>query len=115
MHQQLAISHHAQHRQARRNISVDDIHFVLANGQRLYCAGAMHVFLGRRDLPGERHTYQRYARLEGTVLVLRDRGSHLVLITVYRDRQGLRAIKAKAPYDRAGRRRTEKARARLQA
>jgi hypothetical protein len=114
MHSQLAISRHAKHRQARRNVSVDDIHFVLANGQRFYCAGAMHVFLGRRDLPGERYVYQRYAHLEGTVLVLCDRGSHLVLITIYRNRQGLRSIKAKAPYDRT-RRRPENLRPWLQA
>jgi hypothetical protein len=114
MSYQLAVTHHATHRQARRNVSNDDIAFVLANGQQIYCAGAMHVFLGRRDLPGERELYQRYARLEGTVLVLHDYGSHLVLITVYRDRQGLRSIKAKAPYDRT-RRRTENVRSRLQA
>ena len=104
----LTISHHAYKRQARRNLSESDILFVLDYGQWFHSAGALHVFLGRRDLPAERELYRRYAHLEGTILVIHDAGTHLLLITVYRNRQGLKRIKHKAPYDRASHRRPEK-------
>lgn len=91
---------HAQQRKARRNLSNADIEFVLEYGQRMHCAGAMHVFLGRRDLPHERVLHQRHAHLEGTVLVIRVTQRQLILLTVYRNRQALRSIRAKARYNR---------------
>lgn len=97
-------SRHALHRQARRNLSDADVRFVLEHGQRIYCAGAMHIFLGRRDIPRERDIYQRYAHLEGTVLVLNIDCSRPVLMTAYRNRQALKTIRAKAHYDRRGQR-----------
>jgi hypothetical protein len=92
-------SHHARHRTAQRNLSDADVRFVLEYGQRHYCAGALHVFLGRRDIPLERELYQRHAHLEGTVLILQILGSELLLITAYRNRQALKAIRTKQPYD----------------
>jgi len=92
-------SHHARQQQARRNLSDADVQFVLEYGQRRFSAGAMHVFLGGRDLPKQRAIYQRFRHLEGTVLVVRVTNAELVLITVYRNRQTLKKIRAKHRYD----------------
>ena len=73
--------------------------FVLAHGRRVYCAGALHIFLGRRDIPSDKVTYQRFARLEGTVLVLADEAAPLVVITVYRNRRGFKGIRLKKKYE----------------
>jgi hypothetical protein len=93
---------HALSRQAQRNLSADDIQFVLAHGRRVHAAGALHVFLGGRDLPSDKALARRYGRLEGTVLVLHVSGDEFVLVTAYRNRRGLKAVRAKAKYDRRG-------------
>jgi hypothetical protein len=93
---------HALHRQAQRNLSDDDVQFVLRNGRRVHCAGALHVFLGGRDIPADKELARRYARLEGTVLVLAHTADGLALVTAYRNRRGLKAVRAKAKYDRRG-------------
>lgn len=94
---------HALHRQAQRNLSDDDIQFVIEHGRRVYCAGALHVFLGGRDIPAGKAVARRYGRLEGTVLVLAGTADELVLVTAYRNRRGLKAVRAKAKYDRRAR------------
>lgn len=94
---------HAVYRQAQRNLSDRDVQFVLAHGRLIRCAGAMHVFLGRRDIPGDRETQREFGRLEGTVLVLtryREKQHRPLLITAYRNRRGLKQIRSKAKYDR---------------
>ncbi len=93
-------THHALCRQATRNLSHADVEFVWRYGQRIRCAGVLHVFLGRRDIPTDKATYQRFGRLEGTVLVLDDSGAEVVLITAYRNRHALKQIRGKAKYDR---------------
>jgi hypothetical protein len=95
----MLLSYHAQSQQARRNVSEADMLFVLEHGQQVYTAGAMHVFLGDRNLPRDRALYQRYAHLEGTVLVVQAAWPRR-LVTVYRNRQALKAIRAKKPYNR---------------
>ena len=96
-------TYHAQIRQAQRNLSYDDVSFVLRYGQYLRCAGVLHVFLGRRNIPSDQDAYRQYAHLEGTILVLDDTYEAPTLITVYRNRQGLKSIRSKAKYNRRSR------------
>lgn len=100
MHTTLSCSTHAMHRQARRNLSDADIEFVLDYGQQMRCAGALHVFLGKRDIPADKETQRRFGHLEGTVLVLSDTAAGLLLITAYRNREAMKRIRSKAKYDR---------------
>ena len=86
-------------RQAQRNLSAQDIDFVAAHGRRFHNGGALHVFLRRRDIPRDKSIYQQFARLEGTILVIREDDTRSVLITAYRNRNGLKAIRTKAKYD----------------
>jgi phosphatidate phosphatase APP1 len=88
-------SYHAQVRQAQRNLSFEDIAFIYAHGRRIYTGGALHIFLGRRDMPAGRSLYRRYERLEGTVLVVGFEHAQPVLVTAYRNRQALKTIRRK--------------------
>jgi hypothetical protein len=102
-------THHVQLRQAQRNISDQDVAFVLCFGRQIHCAGALHVFLGRRDLPADRRLRRRFERLVGTVLVLCHDGEILVLVTAYRNRNALRELRRKGKYDRRSYRRSSAA------
>ncbi|GAC1645729.1 MAG: hypothetical protein NVS4B8_17410 [Herpetosiphon sp.] len=93
---------HCLQRQARRNVSSLDVEFVLRYGRRVRAAGALHVFLGRRDIPQDKETSSRFGHLEGTTLVMDDTGVDVVLITTYRNRRALKKIRSKAKYDRSG-------------
>lgn len=99
----LNVTYHAQCRQAARNVSETDIAFVWQYGQRIRCAGVLHVFLGRRNIPADKVTQKRFSHLEGTVLIVDDTGADAVLITVYRNRQALKHIRSKAKADRSSR------------
>src|SRR5258705_1946590 len=99
MKRTLRSSEHAVVRQAQRNLSQQDIDFVIAYGQQLYSGGALHVFLRRRDIPNDKSIYRQFARLEGTTLVIAQENERLLLITAYRNRHGLKAIRIKAKYD----------------
>lgn len=99
MHE-LQVTRHAESRQAQRNLSPEDIEFVWEYGRRVRCAGVLHIFLGKRDIPVEREVARRFARLEGTTLVMDDTWNELVLITAYRNRRGLKQIRAKQKYER---------------
>ncbi len=87
------LSDHAAQRSARRNLSEEDVRYVLRYGQVYHCANAVIYFLGRRDIPTEDLVNDDLARLEGTlVLTARHCPS---LITVCRHRDGLKLIRKK--------------------
>lgn len=100
MHPNISYTFHALNRQAQRNLSPDDVRFVLRHGRRVHNAGALHVFLARRDIPTNKMLAQRYGRLEGTTLVLHCVNGGWTLITAYRNRRGLKAVRQKTKYDR---------------
>lgn len=94
MTQQIRYTAHAIQRQAQRNLSPADIEFVVAHGRRIHSRGALHIFLGRRDIPTDRTSQRAFARLEGTTLVLTVEDGALLLITAYRNRHATRQIRA---------------------
>ena len=88
------ITPHASRRMAQRNVSEQDVHFILRYGQRLHRAGAVIFFLRQRDIPPDKQADKSYTRLEGTAVVINRHFSRI--LTVYRNRQrGLRHIKQK--------------------
>ena len=91
-----SISRHARRRLAHRNLSPDDVGYVIAHGRLLHAGKPLFVHLGRRDIPLEHRRDDRLCRLEGTVLVLDPfSGEHLT--TAYRNRRrGSRDIKRKS-------------------
>lgn len=88
-------SDHAEIRMAQRNVSFEDIVFVLEYGWKSHKAGAVFYCLRRCDIP--RNLRRHLSRLEGTIVVLS--GETNTIITVYRNRQsGLRHVKRKIEY-----------------
>ncbi len=95
------VTFHARQRMAQRNLNKEEIRFVLQYGQRYYKEGIIHVFLGARDIPDD--LYNRYGRLEGTVILVSPSGT---IITVYRNRKdGARKIRRKRKEARRAERR----------
>lgn len=94
--QTVYITPHANKRLSQRNLSLDDIQFVLSHGQRIFASRALHIFLGRCDIPTDGGLLRRYARLEGTVLVLASYPHCLILLTAYRNPRALKSIRCRA-------------------
>ena len=88
---------HAEQRMAQRNLSLDDVLFVLKHGKCFHRAGAMFFYLRGKDIPKRRQKDKKISKLEGaTVILSRDAPA---ILTVYRNRDnGLRHIKRKAKY-----------------
>ena len=80
------LSQHARERIARRNLSAEDLEYVLQHGHRLRVAGVRIYHLRRRDIPYTDQRISRVSQLEGTtILVSRDN----TVITAYRNRECL--------------------------
>jgi hypothetical protein len=92
-------TNHAITRMAQRNLSEQDIFYVLQNGQRCRCAGMLHCFLGKRNIPACDLSDSRYARLEGTTVLI-DSKLGKQIITVYRNKAALKRISHKSKYHR---------------
>jgi hypothetical protein len=86
---------HARDRSAQRNVAPDAVAYVMAHGRVLHRTGAQFFFLGRRDIPRADRGANWAARLEGTIVIASLDG---IVITVYRDRHGLRPIERKMKY-----------------
>lgn len=91
---------HGRSRCRQRNLSDADVQFVMDYGRHTWCADALHVFLGRHDMPASKAAARRFGHLEGTVLVFARATDAPMLITAYRNRRGFKAIRSKAAYDR---------------
>jgi hypothetical protein len=89
------VSFHAGRRLAQRNLSYEDVGYVISHGRIYHTGKALFVHLGRRDIPADHLRQDSFRRLEGTVLVLDPTtGQHLT--TAYRNRRhGSRDIKRK--------------------
>lgn len=91
---------HAVLRMAQRHVSDDDVRYVMRNGTRYYSAGVLHCYLRGKDIPECDRRLSKYARLEGTAVLL-DSDSGAEVITVYRNRRknALKAIRRKPKYN----------------
>lgn len=91
----LPFTTHARKRGARRNIAPDAVEYVMAYGRMIQRTGVTFFFLGRRDIPSVDRHANWASRLEGTIVLVASDGD---VITVYRNRQGLRTIQRKLKY-----------------
>ncbi len=95
MHDSLQFTDHALTRMHQRCLSIPDIEYVVLHGQQHRCAGVVHYFLGRCDIPTKDHNKDYLRRLEGTTVLVDSRNRKSV-ITVYRNRSALKDIRRKA-------------------
>ena len=95
MHNSLQFTEHALTRMRQRCLSIPDVEYVVLHGQQHRCAGVVHYFLGRCNIPTKDQHKDYLSRLEGTT-VLVDSHSKSSVITVYRNRSALKDIRRKA-------------------
>ncbi len=90
-----SFTRHARRRSARRNVAPDAVDYVLAHGRMIQRTGALFYFLGRRDIPPCDRRASWVSRLEGSIVIVSSDGD---VITIYRNRRGLRSIARKMKY-----------------
>ena len=96
----LKLSQHAVLRMAQRNISVDDLLYILERGERVHKTGITIYILRKRDILKNDLKKSEITRLEGTVVLTGfSQDGKLEVITMYRNRDGFRAVRYKAKYD----------------
>jgi hypothetical protein len=91
---------HARRRSARRNVAPDAVDYVLAHGRMIQRTGVMFYFLGWRDIPPCDRRASWASRLEGSIVIVAPEGA---VVTIYRNRRGLRTIARKMKYQLDGR------------
>ena len=95
MQNSLQYTEHALTRMHQRCLSIHDVQYVVLYGQQYRCAGVVHYFLGRRNIPTNDCRKDFLRRLEGTTVLVDSLEGRLV-ITVYRNRSALKSIRRKA-------------------
>ncbi len=91
---------HAMDRCAQRNLSDDDIAYVIRHGRVSYRAGAKLYFLAANDVPRADRRNERVSQLIGTSILTTMDNDRLVIITVYRNRKdGLKDHRKKRKFD----------------
>lgn len=89
---------HAKLRMAQRNLSNEEVSYVLLYGQSWHKAGATITYLREKDMPFADQAEQKLQRLIGAIVVTTT-DSDRVILTAYRNRRsGLRNIKHKSDY-----------------
>jgi len=91
------LSDHAARRAAQRNVSPDEIAFLLKHGRFLHNTGVIFCQLRRKDVPDDLPGNHRYRRLVGSTLVL-CRCGHFV-VTLYREAKAFHHDNCKTRYN----------------
>ena len=78
------LTDHVQLRMAQRNISTQDLEFVLENGRRKWTYRGQAFALGRRNIPEKLRADDEIRRLVGTIVIVTENND--AIITVYRNR-----------------------------
>ena len=87
------LTDHACERMSRRRISEQEIEVTIQYGRELFRAGARFCFMGRKEVQRVPLSLREGLRLEG-VTVVAD-GASNTIITTYRNKTALHAIKRK--------------------
>ena len=97
----LILTGHAYERTGQRHIKREDILYVCQYGQKIHRTGACFFFLGKKDVPPGHNTHH----LIGTTVITEwaDNASELIVVTVYKNKEGLPTIKKKLKYRLPGR------------
>lgn len=87
---------HAEKRMVQRNLSLNDVEYVIQNGLEMNKAGAIFCILRKSDIVEDGVISNNLIRLVGTAVVLSKDG---IVITAWRNRRyGLKKIKMKPKY-----------------
>jgi len=102
----LSVSNHAVLRMAQRNVSLDDLRYVIEHGICINRTGIAVYILRKRDIPSADRSKSKLTRLEGTVVLTgQTKNGDMKIITTYRDKCAFKMFRCKAKYDRRKRNR----------
>ena len=94
---------------AQRNVSLDDVEYVLEHGERINTTGITVYILRKRDIPQDDRNKSEITRLEGTVILTGfTQDGNLEIITAYRNKSAFKALRSKTKYDNRKRYRTHR-------
>jgi hypothetical protein len=94
-HPEVCLTAHARKRGAQRNLSAENLRYILAFGREYQRTGVTFVVLRRCDIPREDLRDPKVARLAGAIALVSADGA---IITVYRNAEAARAIVRKMKY-----------------
>ena len=93
---------------AQRNVSRNDLAYVLEHGKRINTTGIAVYILRKRDIPHEDCNRSEITRLEGTVVLTAfTQNGDLEIITTYRNKSAFKVFRSKAKYDNRKRYRSD--------
>ena len=96
----LNLTQHAILRMAQRNISLDDLEYVLEHGERVHKTGVTIYILRKRDILQNDRKKSEITRLEGTIVLTGfSQDGNLKIITLYRNKSSFGMLRYKAKYD----------------
>ena len=93
----IILSDHAAQRSAQRNVSIEEILFIIQHGKLMRNAGVSFRQLRDKDWPDELCGNHPYRRLIGTTVVLCKCG--LFVVTLYREQDAFRKDQRKHRYN----------------
>jgi hypothetical protein len=96
MYSEPGFSDHADLRCVQRNLSEEEVHFIIQHGEMTRRTGVIFFHLRKRDIPPQYTRDQRIGRLIGTTVVV-DKECTLV-ITVYRNDEARKKDRRKTKY-----------------
>jgi hypothetical protein len=84
---------------AQRNVSLQDLEYVLEHGERVYKTGVTFYVLRKRDILQNDRKNSEITRLEGTVVLTSfSQDGHLEIITLYRNKRAFQTLRSKQEY-----------------
>ena len=102
------LSKHAVLRIAQRNVSLEDLEYVIEHGKRINTTGITVYMLRKWDIPDDDRNRSEITRLEGTAVLTKvTQEGDLKIITAYRNKSVFKALRCKAKYDARKKYRTD--------
>jgi hypothetical protein len=92
----ILLSTHAEIRAAQRNLSPEDITYIIQNGSRMHNAGAVFCQLRQKDIAPDTPGNHRHRQLAGTTVVMCSCGRYV--ITLYREEKAFHRDSRKQKY-----------------
>lgn len=94
----IQLSQHATKRSAQRNLSYDEICFIVRHGRRIRRTGVIYCQLQANCIPADLSPQHPFQRLVGATVVLNNAGTSV--ITVYRNGSAFKKDRRKSKYAR---------------
>jgi len=93
-----SLSKHAKERADQRNLSEEEIAFIVENGRKRHRSGVIFYQMLRKNMPDELPGNHPFRRLDGTTIVVSPCGTNVV--TLYRNPKAFKRDSSKQKHRR---------------